>query len=149
MEVPVLRECLAHPFLAGKPLLVLLNRKAPQAEAEESNLLSLEALQADLQQAAPLLRVEECVARAAADGPATIDARIEAAVAWLVDAVGEEGAALLERVARDTAAAEAALVAARARKDRELLRALLESAAAVKAGEEGMLSKEEVRLGGG
>jgi hypothetical protein len=151
-DLPVLRDCLAHPFLAGKPLLVLLNYRAG---VDAAALVTADALREALLQQIPaippsLLRVEACVAYT---GSVAIDDRIEDGVAWLVEAVGREGAALMEHVRGDTAAAEAALAAARARKDQELLRAVLERAAAAAAvddgvvaeREEGVLSKEEVR----
>lgn len=152
-DFPVLRECLAHPLLADKPLLVLLNHRAG---VDAAALVTADALREALLHQVPaippsLLRVEACVAYA---GSGAIDARIEDGVTWLVEAVEREGAALVERVRGDTAAAEAALAAARARKDRELLRAVLERAAAAAAAvddgvvaerEEGVLSKEEVR----
>lgn len=161
-DLPLLRECLAHPFLAGKPLLVLLNHRAG-ADAGAEPLVTADALREELlQQVAAtaidpsLLRVQACVAHAGGGngGAGAIDARIEEGVAWLVGAVGLEGAALRARVRGDTAATEAALAAALAWKDRELLRALLEKAAAMVGGdgvgaeagerEEGVLSKEQV-----
>lgn len=154
--MPVFRECLAHPFLAGKPLLVLLNHRAGAGEAVSAteSLVTADALREALLQQAPaippsLLRVEACVAYA---GSGAIDASIEDGIAWLLEVVGREGAALVERVRGDTAAAEAALAGARARKDQELLRAIMDRAAeaVVDDGvgverEEGTLSTEEVR----
>jgi hypothetical protein len=97
VEAPVLRECLTHPYLRGKPLLVFLNahhRSQQQQQEEEKDegegeggagpqpyqqqqaLLTPEILRVEVEQLLAAesphhtvpLHVEACVARAAANG---------------------------------------------------------------------------------
>lgn len=147
VEAPVLRECLAHPYLAGKTLLVFHNR---MHEPSTSSSLTTDGLREELLQGpqamAPglRLRVEECVAKNAPTSADWIDPRIDAGATWLMEAVDQDWDAVVARVQRDTAAAAVAVAEARARKDRELLRSLVARAAVGMEGEEAREKMEEV-----
>jgi len=104
-SVKIMKEALAHPFIAGKPLLVLGN-KLNDASGTESEVIS--KIEEKFDTAAydgAATKVVGCSAKAAEGEEATeeVDPRFEGGLEWLIETVQGKFESLQKRVEVDMA----------------------------------------------
>lgn len=119
-EREVLRNCLEHPFLAGKPCLLLVNKQDTSLPHYSSARIYQEVAPcfATAEEARGLLRVEGCIANAT-QNYGILDSSLEVGLTWLLEFATKHAAALEARVCADTCKVEEEEGRAKANKEEQ------------------------------